>query len=87
MQQHTPGPWEVVQLNRFGPFAIRMNYSGAQTFYGVREIHRGEDAHLISAGPEMLEALKELRDWYLEHTGLPACNANAAIAKATGGAA
>lgn len=31
---------------------------------------------------ELLAALQELRDWYLDHTGLPAVRANAAIAKA-----
>lgn len=81
---HTPGPWELVQLNRFGPFAIRMQYSGEKTFYGVREIHREQDARVIAAAPEILAALVELRDWYVEYVGLPAARANAAIAKATG---
>ena len=84
--KHTEGEWEVVQLNCFGPFAIRMNYSGEQTFYGVREIHRAEDARLIGASPKLLKALIELRDAYQDLTGMPACNANAAIAKATGAA-
>ena len=34
---------------------------------------------------ELLEALVELRDWYLENTGLPAAKANAAIAAVKGG--
>ncbi len=44
-----------------------------------------EDARLIAAAPELLDALMELADWYREHTGLPPAAANAAIAKATGG--
>ena len=31
---------------------------------------------------ELLAALRELRSWYEDHTGLPACNANSAIANA-----
>ena len=42
----------------------------------------GANARLIAAAPELLAALVELRDWYTEHTGLPAVAANAAIAKA-----
>ncbi len=81
----TPGPWEHVRLSGVcGPNAIRMPYNNTQTFYGVREIARTEDARLISAAPDLLNALVELRDWYVAHTGMPACNANAAIAKALG---
>ncbi len=43
------------------------------------------DARLIAAAPELLDSLKELRDWYKDATGLPAVAANAAIAKAEGG--
>lgn len=86
--KHTPGPWTRVRLSGVcGPNAIRMAYNDVQTFYGVREIAREEDAALIGAAPDMFEALVELRDWYAEHVGLPAVKANAAIAKATGGAA
>ncbi|MCG6540211.1 hypothetical protein MCB86_09000 [Pseudomonas sp. KSR10] len=42
------------------------------------------NAQLIAAAPDLLEALIELRDWYAEHTGMPAARANAAIAKARG---
>lgn len=80
----TPGPWEVVQLNTFGPFAIRMNYSGEKTFYGVGQIARENDAKAIASLPDLLRALTELRDWYEDFTGLPACAANSALAKAWG---
>jgi hypothetical protein len=33
---------------------------------------------------ELMEALVELRDWYLENTGLPAAKANGAIAAVKG---
>jgi len=42
----------------------------------------GANARLITAAPELLAALVELRDLYTELTGLPAAAANAAIAKA-----
>ncbi len=41
------------------------------------------NAALIAAAPRLLTALKELRDWYREQTGLPAADANAAIAAAS----
>ena len=60
---HTPGPWEVVKLSGIGgPHSIRMKYSGDKTFYGVRQIHRLEDARLIAAAPELLEALVDVLD-------------------------
>ena len=62
---HTPGPWEVVSLSGVGgPYSIRMTYSGDKTFYGVRQIHRKEDAHAIAAVPEMLSTLIALEKWF-----------------------
>jgi hypothetical protein len=48
----------------------------------VGDSFKPADAYLIQAAPELLTALIELRDWYEDHTGLPACAANAAISKA-----
>ena len=50
----------------------------------VAECDTPETARLVAAAPELLDALKEMRDWYQKYIGLPACAANAAIAKATG---
>ncbi len=62
---HTLGPWEVVNLSGVGgPYSIRMAYSGDKTFYGVRQIHRKEDAHAIAAVPEMLATLVALEKWF-----------------------
>ncbi len=64
----TPGPWEVVSLSGWGsPFSIRMSYVAEtakpnQTHYGVQSIRREEDANLISAAPELLEAAIEALD-------------------------
>jgi hypothetical protein len=62
---HTPGPWEVVGLSGIGgPFAIRMAYNSEKTFYGVRQIHRREDANLIAAAPKMRTTLEKLERWF-----------------------
>ena len=62
---HTAGPWEVVNLSGVGgPHSIRMAYSGDKTFYGVRQIHRKEDAHAIAAVPELLATLIALEKWF-----------------------
>lgn len=63
---HTPGPWELVSLSGYGsPFSIRMAYIAEtakkdQTHYGVQSVRRREDAQLIAAAPDLLEALKGL---------------------------
>lgn len=67
---HTPGPWEVVNLSGVGgPYSIRMVYSGDKHFYGVRGIHRKEDARLIAAAPELLRALENLTNAATGTTG------------------
>ncbi len=80
---HTAGPW----FARKDPNAISPDDwcvgMGPQNIDKVA-VCSFCDAHLIAAAPDLLDALKELRDWYQEHIGLPACAANAAISKATG---
>lgn len=94
--RHTPGPWalgkhgvivggkanEYVNGSAQAQLAMVTLLNGTERDDPVAE--RDANAHLISAAPELLTALIELRDWYAEHTKLPACNANAAIAKAIG---
>ena len=80
---HTPGPW----FARKDPNALDDDDwcvgTGPENIDKVA-VCSAWDAHLIAAAPDLLDALKELRGWYQEHIGLPACAANAAIAKATG---
>ena len=80
---HTPGPW----FARKDPNALDNDDwcvgTGPENIDKVA-VCSACDAHLIAAAPDLLEALKELRGWYQEHSGLPACAANAAISKATG---
>lgn len=94
MSKHTPGPWirdgltvyslvsngfrKGIELfvNRFSVFIKAGRSCSAE--------EAEANARLIASAPELLEALIELRDGYLENVGLPAVRANAAIAKATG---
>jgi hypothetical protein len=46
-----------------------------------RDAARAENAAMREAIVEASEALKELRSFYLDMTGLPPCAANAALAK------
>lgn len=75
MSNYTKRPWfakgpdiDAQDGTRIATCGITRNYA--------------DNARLIAAAPELLEALQELRDWYEENTGLPACQANAAINKA-----
>lgn len=95
MSKHTPGPWRVVKranhtglrmlavdTNRDGHFDIPVTMNNAV-----------ENARLIAAAPELLEAAKSFRAFMLEFNGHecfaeinhPALTAlDAAIAKAEG---
>jgi len=64
----------------------------AQCVRGVSTIERDANARLIAAAPDLLEALKSLIDMDVAYQRGPKVaeaveNADAAIAKATGGAA
>jgi hypothetical protein len=91
--QHTPGPWQVrpstndivnADHGRL-PFAIVAGYTLIGATY-----ENGEDARLIAAAPDLLEALKKYMtagagnstDFELQREAFFA--ARAAIAKATG---
>ena len=83
--KHTPGPWHHGQKNKrsvFGKDGWRVADCG--TAFSKSDDEMEANARLIAAAPDLLEALKELRDWYRENVGLPACKANAAIDKAEG---
>jgi hypothetical protein len=88
--KHTPGPWHVDEQNVHSGQVCTCHGDTPGTWYEVWSPNWGEginqkaNAQLIAAAPDLLEALKELRDWYRENVGLPACKANAAIAKAEG---
>lgn len=100
-QNYTPGPWFVGHApvghcriySRADGHAIARTYGNGLDGIGVCDLtgHKNEaDAVLISAAPELLEALIRMVNIYDAMNG-PRCPsriiADAAIAKATGGAA
>lgn len=85
---HTPGPWvwhgydaKWDNYERLGQNVIRPTVDG---FIGVKK----DDARLISAAPELLEALQGMVQWAIAIGNLGGYGdidkAEAAIAKATG---
>jgi hypothetical protein len=75
MSKHTPGPWQIVGVNVYGNNLRALLPMNAA------------DAHLISAAPDMLEALETIVSTERDRHGYhPAWTdqARAAIAKARG---
>lgn len=101
MSGHTPGPWRVrtheeggevvgcfVAANDVNGYPYDAQIMGDDEYRGApgREL---ADAHLISAAPEMLEALRFAREWIIEHrevgkNAMTLGAINAAIKKAEG---
>jgi hypothetical protein len=81
--RHTPGPWEWN-----GKFMVGIPHKGGETYFRTNP----EDAQLIAAAPDLLEALEMVRDADEDciRDGLPRLPASArakidrAIAKAIG---
>ena len=100
MSEHTPGPWEPSS----GPYIVGATGEGAMFSGGdwnifppygesgpVAVVNGGENARLIAAAPDLLEALEDLiSDAELQmnnpshHMPFSLPKARAAIAKATG---
>lgn len=82
----TQGPW--IEPCNFGASRFEVQGDGKQ----VAVVNKIEDARLIAAAPELLEALQSLIDMDVSYQRGPVVaeavdNARAAIAKATGRAA
>lgn len=100
MPDFTPGPWELVALSGIGgPYAIRQPYDDRRRFLGIQCVHNKADAVLITAAPDLYDALKRMVDVcarYLEEHPIsesemhdpnyvsPLKQAKAALAKAEG---
>ena len=83
--QHTPGPWEI----RDYELGLKAISAPNITHYLATEIDAA-DARLIAAAPELLAALKVVRE-YMDHAADQFSDEDifqirAAIAKATGAA-
>jgi len=76
--QHTPGPWY--------PTASKRQVGAASVDWAIADVTIPADADLISAAPELLEALILCLDFQGSHEAMIANEkkARAAIAKATG---
>ena len=94
MSDHTPGPWEFsfldnterpgIEADRFSVVIFGVRAEDDCGIHGRTEKEEMANARLIAAAPDLLEALIELRSFYIETTGLPPVAANKAIAKAKG---
>jgi hypothetical protein len=81
MNEHTPGPWEARWSER-GQYWFIDHEQGGEGYTLTKLNCEEADARLISAAPELLEALKNAIE-IIEGTGLDASIQRAAIVKAT----
>ena len=77
MDKHTPGPWNISPPCELSP-RYSVYHNGPLVY-----VERGEDARLIAAAPDLLDALREAVE-IIEGTGLDASVQREAIIKATG---
>jgi hypothetical protein len=89
MSKHTPGPWQLAYMGAGGWKVSNANWVESLRSVGMTK----EDARLIAAAPELLQALKGMTSMYdsenksTKHTSeCPCyhCKARTAIAKAEG---
>lgn len=60
--KHTPGPWKAHKLSKKIGFAEWEIHYSADGECVAEIVHKGEDARLIAAAPEMYELLEMLAD-------------------------
>lgn len=76
MSKHTPGPWVKSQYGELkNPEGNDIYVWGLGVAHGNRTQESEANARLISAAPEMLDALKAARDLWGDY--LPPGNSNA----------
>jgi hypothetical protein len=92
MSNHTQGKWEAIHWISHAKTTVVIEDDCMTTGKRViADCKTEEDATLIAAAPELLDALKAVLQWiddYCETTGFESveAQADAAIAKAEGGA-
>jgi len=93
MSKHTPGPWEAVKRNDgYGDSYMLVQTVQEPGGWEIADVRADVPCHkanarLISAAPELLEALEALieeTDPMQLNAGEPWCRVRAAIAKAKG---
>ena len=68
MSKHTPGPWRVKIYKPYRSEAIIVNDDGEIASVDLACMPGAEeDAHLIAAAPDMLEALEAVEAWWNAH--------------------
>jgi hypothetical protein len=81
MTQHTPGPWEILYNDPEEEYWVtRPHYDAGP----AKIVYHIEDARLIAAAPDLLEALQHLMVAHGEQLDYAFQQAQEAIAKATG---
>jgi hypothetical protein len=71
MSKHTPGPWKAVNANESGWSVVSLTEPHSERYPDHRKAITGwgsvnqskEDAYLIAAAPELVEALQLWKDW------------------------
>lgn len=94
MSKHTPGPWRVVGTTANDSYFVehgQMGEPGHVVIAGLRPETRrkiprllqdvADDARLIAAAPELLEALKDHIRWYDGGTPAPEIDERELIAR------
>lgn len=60
MSKYTPGPWEAIDDGENSPYVIEVNRDSYDSAEVAREIPTMEDARLIAAAPELLDAAQAM---------------------------
>jgi hypothetical protein len=90
MQKFTPGPWRTIDgdsvVNVVGPEGQPIAATTSKAYYERHDAEDKANARLISAAPEMCDALRAVCGVYEGHEDVPLFvrKARAALAKATG---
>ena len=93
MSAHTEGPWHrnIKPARKYAVvFAGRNTHIAVVCSGGLTDAEVEANCDLIASAPELLAALKELREWYkgeYQSNQWIDARVDAAIAKAAGGAA
>jgi hypothetical protein len=81
MGKYTLGPWSTSPCSNGGRYLLRGKLGDHQ--HSV-QIYPEDDAYLISAAPDLLEALEVIVERFSGYQGMMFVGARAAIAKAKG---